>query len=61
VINIKYIIFDFDGTIADTIDLALNIYNRICPEYNCKPIKDGDWELLRSRRPQDLIKGSWNN
>lgn len=54
--NIKYIILDFDGTIADTIDLALNIYNRICPEYNCKPVKDEDWEILHTRRPQDLIK-----
>lgn len=31
--KIKYIIFDFDGTIADTIDLAINIYNGISSEY----------------------------
>jgi phosphoglycolate phosphatase-like HAD superfamily hydrolase len=54
--KIKYIIFDFDGTIADTIDLALNIYNRISPEFNCNPIKDEDRELLRKRKPQDLLK-----
>jgi HAD superfamily hydrolase (TIGR01549 family) len=54
--NIKYIIFDFDGTIADTIDLALNIYNRIAPEYNCNPIKEEDRGILRARKPQDLLK-----
>ena len=30
--NIKYVIFDFDGTLADTINLAFSIYNRIAPE-----------------------------
>lgn len=54
--DIKYIIFDFDGTIADTIDLAINIYNNISSEYNCKPVRHEDRELLRSGRPQDLLK-----
>ncbi len=35
---ITHIIFDFDGTIADTIDFTINVYNSVAPEYNCKPI-----------------------
>ncbi len=52
----EYIIFDFDGTIADTFDLALEIYNRIAPEYNCRPAGPDDHELLRTKKPQELLK-----
>jgi len=51
-----YIIFDFDGTIADTFDLALEIYNTIAPEYNCRPAGPEDHELLRTKKPQELLK-----
>jgi len=51
-----YIIFDFDGTIADTFDLALEIYNRIAPEYNSRPAGPEDHELLRTKKPQELLK-----
>lgn len=54
--SIKYIIFDFDGTIVDTIDLAINIYNRIAPEYNCKTVEQEDWKILRSNKPQEFLK-----
>ncbi len=54
--NLKCVVFDFDGTIADTLDLALKIYNRIAPEYNCKSIGQGERELLRSEKPQKLLK-----
>jgi phosphoglycolate phosphatase len=50
--SITHIVFDFDGTIADTIDFALTIYNRIAPEYGCKPIPAED----RS----ELIAQHWN-
>ncbi len=52
----QYIIFDFDGTIADTFDLALEIYNRIAPEYYCRPAGPDDHELLRTKKPQELLK-----
>ncbi|MBE0678240.1 MAG: HAD hydrolase-like protein, partial [Bacteroidales bacterium] len=51
-----YIIFDFDGTIADTFDLALEIYNTIAPEYNCRPAGPEDHELVRTKKPQELLK-----
>ena len=54
--NIKYIIFDFDGTIADTIGLGLTIYNRIAPEYNCRQVKQGELDLLSTTKPRELLK-----
>ena len=54
--NIKYIIFDFDGTIADTIGPGLNIYNRIAPEYDCRQVEQGDWDKLSSKKPRELLK-----
>ncbi|MBN1575902.1 MAG: HAD-IA family hydrolase [Chitinispirillaceae bacterium] len=50
------LIFDFDGTVADTMEMLGRIYNRIAPEYNCRPIADELREVLRKGRPQDLIK-----
>jgi phosphoglycolate phosphatase len=54
--HIRYILFDFDGTLADTIDLAINIYNRIAPEYDREPLKPEDQEVIAAGRPQDLLK-----
>lgn len=54
--DVKYIVFDFDGTIADTLDQAFMIYNRIAPEYNCRPIEKGDREMIRAKQIQKLLK-----
>jgi phosphoglycolate phosphatase len=51
-----YIVFDFDGTIADTLELGLAVYNRIAPEYDCKPVRDGERELFRTKKPQELLR-----
>lgn len=52
----KYIIFDFDGTLVDSIEVAINVYNRIAPKYKCKPIQDDASEILSSRNPQKYFK-----
>jgi phosphoglycolate phosphatase len=52
----EYIILDFDGTIADTLELALGIYNRIAPEYNFRPVGEAERELFRTKKPQELLK-----
>jgi phosphoglycolate phosphatase len=54
--NADYIIFDFDGTIADTLELGLAVYNRISPEYDCLPVGDGERELFRTKKPQELLE-----
>ncbi len=53
---IQYILFDFDGTLADTIDLAISIYNRIAPEYNRKPLTPEETKIIAAGRPQELLK-----
>ncbi len=53
---IRYILFDFDGTLADTIDLAISIYNRIAPEYDRKPLTPEETKIIAAGRPQDLLK-----
>lgn len=52
----KYIIFDFDGTIADTVDWAMNIFNKIASEFNIQPLEARERDLIRSKRPQELLK-----
>lgn len=52
----KYVVFDFDGTIADTLDLAFAIFNRIAPDYHVRQADKQELELLRSRKPQELLK-----
>lgn len=50
------IIFDFDGTIADSMQLSKAIYNTIAPEFGYRQVKDSEWEQLRRSRPQDLLR-----
>lgn len=43
----KLIIFDFDGTLADSIYLSLDIYNEIAPKYNLPKVR-------KSKRLRDI-------
>jgi len=52
------ILFDFDGTLADTQELAFDILNSVAPEFGIRPItreeipalkKMSAWQLLRQR------------
>jgi phosphoglycolate phosphatase len=54
--NPNYVIFDFDGTIADTLELVKRIYNNLAPEYGCKLVEKIDNELLGAKKPQELLK-----
>ena len=54
--NKRYIIFDFDGTIADTINMGMKIFNQISSELKLDPISDEELELIKANRPQDLLK-----
>lgn len=53
--KIKTILFDFDGTMADTFTELVKIYNEIAPAYKCKKVDEGDIEKLRNKRPQDFM------
>lgn len=51
-----YIVFDFDGTIADSIDLGFRIFNRIAPEYNVQQIDEEIKKEIVTKRPQEILK-----
>ncbi len=52
----QYVVFDFDGTLADTLDLVFNIFNGFAHEYQFKPVTWEDKENIRSKKPQELLK-----
>lgn len=43
-------IFDFDGTLADSLDVVIDEYNRLAPRYRVKPIDRADLPRLRALR-----------
>lgn len=54
--SLPTVIFDFDGTIADTMVLVFTIYNQLAPEFNCRPVTEEDGLVLRSERPQVFFR-----
>ncbi len=55
-VKTKTIIFDFDGTIADTLDAAIAIYNKIAHQFQCKTVKEENRAELRSKKAQDFLR-----
>ncbi len=54
----KVIIFDFDGTIADTVDALVSIANRLAAEFGYTQITPEQLTLLRSFSSREIIKYS---
>ncbi|MBD2499448.1 HAD-IA family hydrolase [Anabaena azotica] len=54
----KVIIFDFDGTIADTVDALVGIANRLAAEFGYAQITPEQLTLLRSFSSREIIKYS---
>ncbi|MDD3739746.1 MAG: HAD hydrolase-like protein [Bacteroidales bacterium] len=52
----KTIIFDFDGTIADTLETIAILYNKIASDFNCKPVSFEEKEKFRSMKTHDFLK-----
>lgn len=52
----KTIIFDFDGTIANTLATVIEIYNKIAPEYNCKTVEYDNISRLQGMQVAGLMK-----
>lgn len=50
------LIFDFDGTLANTIDTGIAIYNDIAPEYNLKQFGSDDVRELRKLNIRAVLK-----
>jgi len=51
----KTIIFDFDGTIADTLETIAILYNAIASDYNCREVSYDDKEKFRSMNTQNFL------
>ncbi len=49
------VIFDFDGTIADTMDEALRIVNRLAPDYGFPVIDEDLVKELRDLRTREVV------
>lgn len=52
----KHIIFDFDGTIVDSLDLAVSIYNEMAGRYNLNNLKQSDIAMLNKLSIPERIK-----
>jgi phosphoglycolate phosphatase len=51
---VQTLIFDFDGTIANTFDATLRIVNQLAPEFDYRPVKPEDIERLRGSSYGDI-------
>ena len=54
---IMALIFDFDGTLANTLDLILDLYNEhITRQFSCKVFDKSKIEEFRMRRPASFLR-----
>lgn len=56
--SVKVIIFDFDGTLADTLDAVVSITNRLAGEYGYKPTTPDELDQIRNLSSSEIIKQS---
>ena len=54
----KVIVFDFDGTIADTYDAFVTIINRLADEFGYQPVSQEEIRRFRNLNSQEIIKQS---
>jgi phosphoglycolate phosphatase len=54
----KVIIFDFDGTVADTVDALVSIANRLAREFGYVQITQEELALLRNLSSREIMKYS---
>jgi len=52
----KLVVFDFDGTLADTFANAFEILNILAPEFGFRPLALSELELARDMRTRDVMK-----
>lgn len=51
-------IFDFDGTIADTLDTLVAISNRLAPDFGIAPVTAAELKQLREVSAEQLVRQS---
>ena len=56
--TIKAIIFDFDGTIADTYQAVVSITNGLSSEFGYRPLDQETLQLLKNLSSKEIVKQS---
>lgn len=56
--TVKVIIFDFDGTIADSLDAVVNITNHLAIEFGHQPVSLEDIEKIKNLSSRQIIQFS---
>ena len=54
--TVKVVLFDFDGTIADTYQAIANITNQLSSEFGYKPLTSEEQLLLKNLSSRDIVK-----
>ena len=54
--NIKTILFDFDGTLADTVNAGVAAFNQLADRYGFVEITADNAEMLRTKGPRAAMK-----
>ena len=49
-------IFDFDGTIADTLPLLVHVLNRLSGKYGYRQVKESELGVLRGKTSKEILK-----
>ncbi len=52
--NYRLVLWDFDGTLADTLRMAVAIYNRIAPKHHALPMTDP--EAMRELTTREILR-----
>jgi len=53
---IKHVIFDFDGTLVDSLEIFVSSWNSLTKKYNLKEIQPSDVEILKKLSLKQRIK-----
>lgn len=53
---IRHVVFDFDGTLADTLHLVADIYNGVAAEAGLRPVAPAARPLLRKKTPGEVLR-----
>jgi phosphoglycolate phosphatase len=54
--SIRTIVFDFDGTLADSIDLLVDITNGFAPEYGFPPLMRENLDAIKDLSPREMMQ-----
>lgn len=55
---VTILLFDFDGTLADTLPTVIAISNRLAPQYGYAPTTSAEVEQLRNTSSRDILRSS---